>query len=155
MSLSSQPVLVPLITDSKQRTISKAWASWLWELAGRTDTAAYAVMTQEWDALAAALPLTVLVPTAAAGLYRVAWFVRIVGVASVSSSVTVSVTATDGGVAYSLSGAAITGNTTATAQGQSVIVRADGSTPIQISTAYVSNAAGEADYDLAAIVERL
>jgi hypothetical protein len=73
-----------------------------------------------------------------AGLYRLTYYTRITQAATTSSSLTVTLDWQDGGVAPSISGAAITGNTTTTIQSNTVLVRIDGSSPVRYSTTYSS-----------------
>lgn len=106
-------------------------------------------------AQSAAIGATALVPVTSPGLYRVNWWARIVQAAGVSSSLTVTIATTDGTVAVSIAGAAITGNTTATVQGQSVILRADAAAILTYSAAYVSVGAPVMKFDLEFAVEIL
>lgn len=90
-----------------------------------------------------------------AGLYRVTWYQRITTVAGVSSSLTVAFGWTDGTVAQSHAGAAMTGNTTATWQSGTFLLRTDAASPITYATTYVSNAAGVMRYALYLTLERV
>ena len=74
----------------------------------------------------------------APGIWRISYTARITTPATTSSSLTVTITWTDGGVTMTQTGAAITGNTTATGQSGSVVIRVDASTPISYSTTYAS-----------------
>lgn len=85
-------------------------------------------------------------PSNGAGIYNLCYYIRITTAAGTSSSVTPTFKWTDGGVAMSLAGAAITGNTTATYQTSCFDVHADASTAITYETAYASNAANAAIY---------
>jgi hypothetical protein len=89
------------------------------------------------------------------GTYRASYYARITTVAGVSSSLTVTLAWTDGTVAQSFSGAAITGNTTTSYQSGSVVFRSDASAVVNYSTAYASNAASVMKYSLDLILERL
>ena len=89
------------------------------------------------------------------GLYRASYYARITTAAGVSSSLTVALAWTDGGVAMSLTGAAITGNTTGTYQSGSTILHADENTDINYSTTYASNAAGVMQYRLDLSLEKI
>jgi hypothetical protein len=90
-----------------------------------------------------------------AGLYRVSYLARITTAAGVSSSLTVAITWTDGGVAKALTGAAITGNTTATYQSADVLIMVDAGTDVTYATTYASNAASAMKYGLAVFLERI
>lgn len=76
-----------------------------------------------------------------AGLYRIDWYTRVTTAAGVSSSLTVTLGWTETAVALTSSGPAMTGNTTATNQSGSVLIRSDASAPITYATTYASNAA--------------
>lgn len=89
------------------------------------------------------------------GLYRASYIARITTAAGVSSSLTVVLAWTDGGVAKSLTGAAITGNTTATYQSSDVLIYVDAGTDVTYATTYASNAAGAMKYGLGLVLERL
>lgn len=74
----------------------------------------------------------------AAGIYRVSYYVRITQAATTSSSLTVTLDWTDGGVSPSFSGAAITGNTTTTFQSETQLIAIDSVSPVRYSTTYAS-----------------
>jgi len=90
-----------------------------------------------------------------AGLYRASYLARITTAAGVSSSLTVAIAWTDGGVAKSLTGAAITGNTTATYQSSEVLIYVDAGTVVTYTTTYASNAASAMKYGLSLTLEKL
>lgn len=73
-----------------------------------------------------------------AGLYRVSYQARITRAGTVSSSLTVALAWTDGGVAVTFSYAAVTGNTTGTTDSNTRLIRIDGASPITYSTTYAS-----------------
>lgn len=94
--------------------------------------------------------------TLAGGLYEVKANARIITAAGVSSSVTVTIGWTQGGVIQSESFAAIAGNTTTSGlTGPPKTFRADASTPITYAVTYASNPAGAAHYSLDLILSRL
>lgn len=137
-------------------TITKWWADWfLLVLLGRVQAQPPIVVSPTLTAQNASIATTSLVAAATAGWYRISWYFRITTVGSVSSSLQVTITTTDGGVTITQSGAAATGNTTATVQSGSVLARVDPSTPISYSTTYASNAANEMEYSLFVSVEAL
>lgn len=92
-------------------------------------------------------------PSLATGLYRLTYYARITTADAVSSSLTVTLTWTDGGVSPSFSGAAMTGNTTTTAQSGSAMVQIDAASPISYSTTYASNTPAAMQYRLTILVE--
>jgi len=80
------------------------------------------------------------------GIYQIIYHARITTAAGTSSSLTVTFTWTEGGVAQTYSGAAITGNTTATHQSGVVMIRSDTGTTVNYSTAYASTPASAMNY---------
>jgi hypothetical protein len=83
-----------------------------------------------------------------AGLYEFAWYARITQAATTSSSLTVTLDWTDGGVSPSFSGAAITGNTVTTFQSETKLIRIDSLSPVRYSTVYSSSGATPMQYAL-------
>jgi hypothetical protein len=73
-----------------------------------------------------------------AGLYRVTYYARITRAAGTSSSLTVTLSWTDGGASCSFAGAAITGNTTTTIQSETKMIRIDSASPVRYATTYAS-----------------
>jgi hypothetical protein len=100
-----------------------------------------------------AVPIT-LGPLAA-GLYRVSYYARITRAATSSSSLTVSIGFTDGGASRTLSGAAMTGNTTGTVQSNTWLIRLDQASPVTYSAAYASSGATSMQYDATFVVEQV
>jgi len=94
-------------------------------------------------------------PTLGIGLYRVSTYARITQAASTSSSLTVTLGWTDGTVACTYSGAAMTGNTTATMQSGSLMIRNDNLSPLTYSTAYASSGGTVMQYRLDIAVEQI
>lgn len=90
-----------------------------------------------------------------AGLYRVSWYARVTTAAGVSSSLTVTIGWTEGSVALSLSGAALTGNLVTSVQSGMVFLLIDDGSPITYATTYASNAAGAMKYTLVLNLERV
>lgn len=76
--------------------------------------------------------------TLAAGLYRVSWHLRVTQAASVSSSLTVSVNHTAGGISCTQTAPAWTTNNTGQPQSGSVLVKVDASSPVLYAVAYAS-----------------
>lgn len=72
------------------------------------------------------------------GLFRLSFYARITTPGSVSSSLTVSFSWTDGAVACSVSSAAMTGNTTGSTLSGSTLIQSDASSPIDFSALYAS-----------------
>ena len=142
------------------------------------DTVAQGILTQPWqiwlrgvvDALNASSQVqksvtgtptgssitttALLADTGSAGVFRVSWFLRITQAATTSSSVAVSVGFTDG-VALTISGSAVTGNTTTTIQQQTILVRCDANSALTYSTTYSSVGATSMQYAVSVVVERV
>jgi hypothetical protein len=89
----------------------------------------------------------------AAGLYRLSYYARVTQAATVSSSLTVTFGWTDGGVTCTASGAAMVGNTTATAQSGAFVVHADQAAALTYSTTYASVGGVSMEYQLTVLVE--
>lgn len=131
----------------------------------------WAIYFRDQDGLIAASPAVVSAPvsltsqhaaiattpipsdTLAPGLYRVSIYQRVTTAAGVSSSLTTAISWTDGGISCSFSGAAMTGNTTATTQSFSQLIRVDRATPVSYTTTYASNPATVMQYSLDVVLE--
>lgn len=87
------------------------------------------------------------------GLYRVTFFAAITTADGVASSLTVTLSFTNFGLAKSQSGSAITGDTNTTTQSGTLMIYADSATPITYSTAYVSTTPGKMHYALSLVLE--
>lgn len=135
--------------------ITEKWRVWLRDLLVLIQSIPAVVTTVALTTQSASIGTTAI-PTAslAGGLYRVSWYAAITTAAAVNSSLTVTVSWTDGGIAKSLSGAAITGNTTSTVQSQPPLpIHIDANSPVSYSTVYASNVAGTMVYALDVVLE--
>lgn len=158
LQIAPPPLGTPVVSLDRKAgfpgEITSAWADYIQlVLLNRLQSSAFVVKSVPLTAQHAAVGATALEPSAASAVYRVSWYLRITTVDPVSSSATVSIGSTDGGIPISQSGAAVTGNTTATVQSGSVLVRADPSSPITYSVAYASNTPGTMQYRLDIILE--
>lgn len=88
--------------------------------------------------VAASIVATTLFLPAQTGDFRISWFAHVAVPASVSSSIAVTIGWKSNGVACSKTFAAQTGNTTATADGDSVFIRADSGVAVTYSSTYIS-----------------
>ena len=86
-------------------------------------------------------------------MYRVTYTARVTTPATTSSSLTITISWTAGGVTQSIVGAAMTGNTTATLQTATMAPKIDQATPISYATTYVSVGATPMAYELDVILE--
>ena len=91
--------------------------------------------------------------TISAGLYRVMFYARIARAASVSSSLEVEIGWTDDGVAQVETYTAIIGNTTASHQTATLLIRSDEVSPVTYRTTYASAGATTMLYYLAVTME--
>ena len=90
-----------------------------------------------------------------AGIYRASYRVQITQAAGVSSSLTVSIAWTDGGVGQTATGAAIVGNTVTTGQSDFVLIRVDAGTAVQYSATYSSVGVPAMTYSFTASLEKI
>jgi hypothetical protein len=141
-TIAAPPLETPIVEppgkgQAPTWTITKVWANWLRSLIDRTQAAAAAVGRIVLAGQVASIGLSSLVPLAS-GLYRVTYRFRVSTAASVSSSLLVTITATDGGVTVTQSSPAYTGNVTNQPQSGVIVMRCDPSTPLRYSTTYAS-----------------
>jgi len=136
--------------------LSGVWQEWFLRIPQTLDSIPNIVNVTDLTSQGASITATDFsLAVLPAGLYRASYLARITTAAGVSSSLTVALAWTDGGVAKSLTGAAITGNTTATYQSGSVPIMVDAGTDVTYATTYASNAAGAMKYGLALFLERI
>ena len=152
MSFTFAPPPIRERFDAQDGTTRRPWVEWLTELVAQVVSAPSRVRSAEVAGHAASIAATELAD-GTAGIYRLTYYARISTAAVTSSSLTVTFGWTDGGVACSVSGTAITGNTTATTGTGAVLVQSDASAPITYATTYASNGAGEMTYTLYVMVE--
>lgn len=97
------------------------------------------------------------IPTSSlgSGLYRVSFYTRITTAAGVSSSLSIGIHWTDGGISCSLSSAALTGNTTSTVGTGTALISIDGASPVSYSTTYASVGAPVMAYSLSVVLEEM
>lgn len=149
------PVNDPLARKS-DGLLSLPWLNWFTTLQQDVQEAPYRLTTVTVPATSAAIGATAVpLGALASGLYRVSYLARITTPATTASSLTVTLGFTNGGVACQLTGAALTGNTTATVQSDTVLVQVDASTPLTYSTAYSSTGAQAMAYALWLVVEQV
>jgi len=89
------------------------------------------------------------------GLYRVNFYTRITRAATTSSSLTVTIAWTDGGVAMSQASTALTANVVTAYRSETLVLWLDANTPVNYSTAYASVGATSMQYKLYLAMERL
>ena len=100
-------------------------------------------------------PVTGALPGVSSGHLLVTWYARITTRDPVSSSLTITIGWLEGGVALTLSGAAITSNLTTSVQGLAVPIQVDANSAITYATTYASNTPGTMRYALRVTVTRI
>ena len=154
-NLASPPLQTPLIESARQPFITRVWNNWFQTVVERVQAAAYAAQRIELSGQAASIAATNLIASPSAGLYRITFRFRLTQAATVSSSLLVTVTATDGGVACALASAAYTGNAVNQPQTGTVLLRADNGAPITYAATYASVGATPMLFDVDFIAEAL
>lgn len=142
--------------DPREGTITTAWIQYFTDQGDEVSASAQRFSSVDLTGQAASIGATSMPNIIdSAGQYRITYYTRITQAASTSSSLTVSLSWTDGGVSLSLSGSAITGNTTTTVQSGTLMVHADAATPISYATTYVSVGGTPMQYSLYLTLERV
>jgi len=137
--------------------IARSWLLWLQDavisrVQSAPDLRTAIILTGQTAAIGATpLPLA----SVTAGRYRIAFYTRVTTPDGVSSSLTITLGWTDGGIACTQSGAAMTGNAVTTTQSGSIMIQSDANAPITYSVAYASNTPNQMAYRLSVVVEAL
>jgi hypothetical protein len=147
--------LPPGMKDGLEGTITDPWIRYMQTLQTVVSAQPQRISLMELDTQGASIGATALpTPTLTEGLYRITWYAAITRAGSVSSSLTVTLAWTDRAIAKTYSGAAIVGNTTATVQSQTQMVRSDANSPITYATTYADGGgAVSMQYALDLVVE--
>src|SRR2546425_527659 len=159
--LASRPLQTSLVDPPPERPnevryLTKPWYLWLAAVILRVQAAPEILKVVSLTNQSASIGTTAIpIGSISAGLYRINWHARITTAASVSSSLTVTIGYTDNAISCTQSGAALTGNTTATVQGGMAILRSDGAAPLTYSTTYASVGGTVMIYKLDVVAERL
>lgn len=137
-------------------TIDYIWDNWLQDVVKAVNAAAKESGQVSLTAQDASISATAIDgPTLAGGFYRITYAQRVTQAASSSSSLTTAFGWTTGGVSCSFSGAAMTGNTTATTQGAVVPITVDAGTSVTYATTYATSGATSMSYELSVRLEAL
>jgi hypothetical protein len=163
MALAEVPFRVSLVEGSNQ-FLSRFWLRYFQSVVDVVNNSArklvlFSVTGKNSAIAATALDTGALDP----GLYRITYSARVTTAATTgaaTSSVTVTISWMDGDVAQSQSGAAMTGNTTATEQNGTVFVHNGTNTlvandVVKYATAYASDTASQMQYSLYVLAERI
>jgi len=133
-----------------------SWVNWFSSLTNAVSASPDVLKTVSLTGQSANVSTTAFgVGALRAGLYRVTTFARITRAATTSSSLTVTVSFTNGGVACSHAGAALTGNTTTTVQGNTFVLQIDQTTPVSYATTYSSTGATAMQYSVWLALEQV
>lgn len=154
-TLGFAPLSLDTAIVEKDGTISRAFNNWLLSVITRVAGSASVSGTVSLPPASGALAPTSVLTAPTTGLYRINYYGHITQAATSSSSLAVSVTATDGGLNVIQTTAPVTGNNTTVALSGVLLVRADGATPITVSTVYASSGATPMAYALSITVEAL
>lgn len=142
--------------DPLEGQITTPWLEYMTRLSTVVSQGPSKIATVSLTTQAASIAGTDIAQAAlTAGLYRVTYYWRITQAAAVSSSLQIAFAWTDGGVAQTATGAALTTNMTTTYQTNFVMVRIDSASSIQYATTYASSGSPAMQYSLDVILERL
>lgn len=150
-----RPNLPPGVPDEREGTMPDVWVKYF---QSQSDRASQSPSVQsnpvELSTQAASIGAT-SIPTGSlkSGNYRVAYYARITRAATTSSSLIVTLGWTDGAVACSFAGAAMTVNSTSTIQSETKFIQIDAASPVTYATTYVSVGATTMQYKLVISLE--
>ncbi len=155
MALAEVPFRVSLV-DGANQFLARFWLRYFQSIVDVVNNAARKLVLTSLTAQTASIGATALdTGSLDPGVYRTSYTARVTTAATTSSSLTVTLGWTDGGVAQSQSGAAMTGNTTATAQNGTVLMHIDEATNITYATTYASSGATAMQYSLYVLAEQI
>lgn len=149
------PLTEPFLQAPGSPYLSGLWLNFLGALASGLSAASATLKVLTRTGLSASVGTTAVLTTKSQGYYRLAYSVRITQTASVSSSLTVTLGWFETSVSVTLSGAAVTGNLTTSAQSGSVVVRADASSDLTYATTYASVGGTPMQYRIDVTAEKL
>lgn len=144
------------VADRLTQIMSRPWVAWVSDLVEKVDLDVTLVASASLTTQAASISATSFGRAVSTeGLYRVSYFARITRAATTSSSLTVAIGGVNGGVTCSMSGSAMTGNTTATVQSGTVNIQSDASESLTYTTTYASSGGTAMQYGLWLTLERV
>lgn len=140
MSFASAPFPVnDAIVKEGSLQPTKPFIEWVTALTTDVDASSARITTKTVTAQAASIASTPFaVGALSPGLYRVEFYARITQAATTSSSLTVTFSWVEGAVSCSKTFPALTGNTTATVDGNGALIRIDQASPVSYATTYAS-----------------
>ena len=155
MALSEVPFRVQLLSEAGN-LLSRFWVRYLQSVVNVVNNAARKLTLVSKTAQTASISTTALeTGTLDPGVYRVGYSARITTAAGTSSSLTTTLTWTDGSVTQTQAGAAMTGNTTATQQNNTMLIHIDKGTAINYATTYATSGAPAMQYSLYVLAEQI
>ena len=155
MALQSVPFRTPMLTGLRE-LITRDWVRYLQSAIDIINKCAREMDVVSKEAQTASLSTTSFnTGTLDPGVYRVSYNARIAVAAGTSSSLTVTMTWTDGGVTQTQAGAAITGNSTTTQQNNTMLIHIDKATDIKYATTYSTSGAPAMKYNVYLLVEKI
>ena len=155
MALSEVPFRVPLLSEAGN-LLSRFWVRYLQSVVNVVNNAARKLTLVSKTAQTASISTTALeTGTLDPGVYRVGYNARITTAAGTSSSLTTTLTWTDGSVTQTQAGAAMTGNTTATQQNNTILIHVDKGTAINYATTYATSGSPAMQYSLNVLAEQI
>ena len=152
-ALDPIPQSDPLIDPSGR--MGERWYRWLSLVVTRLLSAVLTVASTHRTGLSASISATTIYTPTQPATFEVSWAARVSTAASTSSSIAVTVSWTQGGIACSKAFSAQTGNTTATVDGSAIPIRPDSGQPVQYATTYASVGATAMVYALDVVVRQL
>lgn len=158
MPAITAPLNVREVMVDMQRRPSKTFIDWVTSLTADVNAAPARITTvPPLEAQAGSISTTPFATGAlSSGLYRFTFYARITQAATVSSSLTVTLSWTDRGQTMAKTFApAITGNTVTTSDSQTYTIRSDAASPISYSTSYASAGGTPMVYSIDLVLERL
>ena len=135
--------------------VSEFWNRWLQAIVLRVERALWVVSSVSQTGLSASVATTAFPEVLPAGLFRVEYHMRVTQAATSTSSLTFTVSWVDGAVPQSYSWAAMTGNTTATAQSAATLVHCDAGSQVSYAVSYASSGATPMQFRLDGVLYRV
>ncbi len=160
MALSNVPFRTPILAGLVN-LVTREWVRYLQSAIDVLNKAARQIALASKAAQGASLSATTLdTGTLEPGVYRVSYSARVTTAATTSSSLTVTITWTDGNVTQTQAGAAMTGNTTATQQNGTFLIHNGQNTlasnsVVKYATTYASSGGTSMVYALYVLVEKI
>jgi hypothetical protein len=151
-TLPDIPIKDDLVDDAKK--MGGNWYRWISFLLTRVLSQVQSVASIHRIALSASLGATTIYTPSQPATFRVSWAVQVTTAATVSSSIAVTITWTANGIAQTKAFTANTGNTTATNDSGSWVIRPDSGLPIKYQTTYASVGATSMAHTLDVVVEQ-